>query len=171
VTEVAFELAALRAQRTRRVPMAARAAVERAAERLGQRLVDVRDADGSISYTLGWADGYEPIPSKDTFSVRALAPMALLAFGICIGICWRDRELDPYPGEAVPFNVVVEAAVRLGADYKHVVGALRGELQFAGLVVEAGPSLRLGPALAVWPPAQVALLRRAADSLPRGGDA
>lgn len=171
MTDVAFELAALRAQRTRRLPAPARGAVERAAESLGQRLVEVREPDGSISHTLGWADGYEPLPGKDTFSVRPLAPMALLALGTCIALCWRDRELGPYPGEAVAFNDVVAATVELGADYKHVVGALRGELQLAGLVVEAGDSLRLGPALAAWPPAQVALLRRAADSLPGGVDA
>jgi hypothetical protein len=171
VSDVAFELAALRAQRTRAFSGPERDAVRRAAERLGQRLVEVREPDGGLLHALGWADGYEPIPQKDTFTVRPVAPMALLALGTCIGLCWRDRELDPYPGEAVAFHDVVQATVDLGADYKHVVGALRGELQFAGLVVEAGDTLRLGPAFAAWPPAQVALLRRAADVLPGGRDA
>jgi hypothetical protein len=171
VTDVAFELAALRSQRTRRLPGVTRDAVARTAESLGQRVVEVREGDGGISHTLGWADGYEPIPHKDTFTVRLLTPVALLALGTCIGLCWRDREADPYPAEAVPFDDVVAATVTLGADYKHVVGALRGELQFAALLVEVGDRLRLGAAIAAWPPAQVALLRRAADSLPGGEDA
>jgi hypothetical protein len=171
VTDVAFELAALRVQRIRRLSGATRHAVARTAERIGQRVVEVRGGDDGISHTLGWADGYEPIPHKDTFSVRPLAPVALLALGTCIAFCWQEREADPYPGEAISFNDVVAATVALGADYKHVVGALRGELLLAGLLVEGGANLRLGPAMAAWPPAQVALLRRAADSLPGGEDA
>ena len=168
MTDTAFELAALRAQRTRQLSPATRGAVAYVAERLGQRLVEVNDPGGSICHTLGWADGYEPLPYEETFSVRRLSPVPQLALATCIGLCWRDRDASPYPGEAVPFNDAVEANVALGVDRKHVVGALRGELQFAGLLVESDEGLRLGPSVAAWPPAQVELLRRTANSLPRG---
>jgi hypothetical protein len=170
VTDAAFELAALRTQRTRTVPPELRPAVANAAERLGRRLVDVRQADGSISLTLGWADGYEPVPSEATFGVRRLPPLAQVALGVCIGLCWQDRDAPPYPGGPVPFDEAVAVTVKLGLDYKHVVGAMRGELQFAGLLVETDGGLRLGPAVAAWPPAQVELLRRAAEILPEPSD-
>jgi hypothetical protein len=166
VSDSAFELAALRAQRTRRISPGVYSTVANAAERVGQRIVEVRDPDGSTSHTLGWADGYEPVPYAETFSVRRLPQVAQVALGVCIGLCWLDRDVAPYPGVAVPFDDAVAATVKLGVDYKHVVGALRGELQFAGLLVETDERLRLGPAVAAWPSAQVELLRRAADTLP-----
>lgn len=170
MTDAAFELAALRAERVRQIDPSALDSVAEVAERLGRSVVEVRVASGSVAHTLSWADGYEPAPHEETFVVRRLAPVAQLALGTCIGLCWRDREGAPYPGEPVAFNEAVSATVALGVDYKHVVGALRGDLQFAGLLLEDGQSLRLGPAFAAWPPAQLELLRRAVDTLPGVSD-
>lgn len=171
MTDTAFELAALRAQRTRRPPPDGEAAVLRVAECLGQRVVEVHEPAGQRSHTVGWADGYEPVPYEETFHVRRLAQVPQVALGVCIGLCWTDRDAYPYPGAIVPFTDVVAATVKLGVDYKHAVGALRGELQFAGLVVETEAGVRLGPTVAAWPPAQMELLRRAADLLPAPANA
>jgi hypothetical protein len=167
VPDTAYALAAMRAGTTHTLTERDRSAAEATAARLGRRVVEVGRADGEAALTLGFADGYEPNPIDTVYSVRRLPPIPLVAFACCLGCCWPDTDVPPYPGQPTTVEAVVELATSLGARHSHLLGALRNDLTLAGLVVLDGHTLRLGPALAAWPDAQVAALRRLADSLPR----
>lgn len=167
MADTAFTLAALRAGRTRSLSERDRSAAEAVAARLGRRLVEVGDADGMSELTLGFADGYEPNPGDDLFSVRRLSPVPLVAFAACLGLCWMERDETPYPGRPVEVADVLEVTSALGADHAHTIGAMRHELTPAGLLRITDATVRLGPALAAWTDAQVDALRRFANMLPR----
>jgi hypothetical protein len=116
---------------------------------------------------LGFADGYEPNPGDDLFSVRRLSPVPLVALAACLGLCWMERDATPYPGRPVEVEHVLDVTSALGADRAHTIGAMRHDLTPAGLLQMTDTSVRLGPALAAWTDAQVDALRRFADALPR----
>ena len=170
MTDAAFELAAMRATRVRRLAGAERAGVSAVLEQTGRRLVEVRDGPAA-AVVVGWEEGYEPTPQDGVLTVRRMSAMPLLTFATCLGLCWRDHGESPYPGEPVSQDAVLEIMRGLGADRSHTLAALKHELPAAGLIEYAADQITLGPALAAWPPAQIDALRRFADALPGADDA
>lgn len=168
--EPAFTLAATRVSGTYAVGERDRSSAEAVAAKLGRRVVGVASHGGTASLALGFADGYEPNPGDDVFSVRRLSPIPLVALATCIGLCWTEFDQPPYPGVAVSIDRVLEVAAELGAPRSHLLGALRNELSMSGLIEMDETTVRLGPAIASWTDAQVDALRRFADTLP-GADA
>lgn len=168
--DAAFELAALRAVRTRRISGPARAAVERIAEQTGRRAVEIEDGSGR-AVSVGWADGYEPNPQDGVLSVRRLTASPLITLAACLGLCWQDRTEPPYPGATTSQDEVLDVVAGLGGDRSHTLGALRHDLRLAGLVELDRGEVSLGPAIAAWAPAQIDALRRFADLLPGTADA
>jgi hypothetical protein len=140
--------------------------VGRAAMLLGRRLVELRQLDGTRAFVLAWADGHEPATGDEGASPRRLSAIPILTFACCLGLCWSDPQELPYPGDVTTAASVIAAAAALGADERHVKGALRNELTAAGLVQTRADELRLGPAVAAWAPGQVESLRRFHASLP-----
>lgn len=165
--DAAFTLAALRAGGTYTVSERDCSAAEAVATQLGRRIVAVHTHGATASLALGFADGYEPNPGEDVFSVRRLSPIPLVALATCLGLCWTDIDHPPYPGEPVRIERVLDVATALGAPRTHLLAALRHELTMAGLVEMDDTTVRVGPAIAAWTDAQVDALRRFADALPR----
>ena len=141
-------------------------AVSEAAGILGRRLVEISAADGTRAFVLGWTDGNEPAVGPEGISARHLSPIPVLTFACCLRLCWPDPAADPYPGERTRVADVVRLATAIGADDRHVKGALRNELRAAGLIELHLTELRLGPAVAAWAPAQIDALRRYYATLP-----
>lgn len=162
----AFTLAAMRAGGTYAVGERDRSSAEAVAAKLGRRVVEVEARGGTALLALGFADGYEPNPGEDVFSVRGLSPIPLVALATCIGLCWTELDQPPYPGDPVSLDRVLQVATELGAPHSHLLGALRNELTMCGLVEMDDTTVRLGPAVAAWTDAQVDALRRFADTLP-----
>lgn len=162
--EAAFTLAAMRAGGT--YATGDRSSAEAVAAKLGRRVVEVEAHGSTASLALGFADGYEPNPGEDVFSVRRLSPIPLVALATCIGLCWTELDQPPYPGAAVSLDLVLKVATELGAPHSHLLGALRNELTMSRLVEMDETTVRLGPAVGAWTDAQVDALRRFADSLP-----
>ncbi|HET7590181.1 MAG TPA: hypothetical protein VFK14_08405 [Solirubrobacterales bacterium] len=147
-----------------------RSAAETAAAQLGRRVVELHTESGSASITLGFAEGHEPNPGEDVFSVRRLSPIPLVALATCLGLCWTDLDQRPYPGEPVEITRVLDVATALGAPHPHLLGAMRNELTMAGLVDMDDSTVRLSHGIAAWSDAQVDALRRFSDALPRDDD-
>lgn len=169
MTDSALTLASLRAGRVRALGESERRAAEVAATRLGRRLIEVEPGSEN-TLVLGFADGYEPNPDEQLLSVHRLSPIPLIALAACLGLSWRERDQPPHRGELVEVDRVLDATGALGADRAHVLGALRHELQLAGLVDTRQRFVRPGPAIAAWSDAQVDALRRFADALPGADD-
>ena len=170
MADAAFELAALRAVRTRHLSGSARSAVQAVAEQTGRRVVDIEDGSGR-AVSVGWADGYEPNPQDGVLSVRRLTASPLITLAACLGLCWQDRTEPPYPGATVSQAEVLDVVAALGADRAHTLGALRHDLRLAGLVQLDRGEVSLGPTIAAWAPAQIDALRRFAELLPGTADA
>jgi hypothetical protein len=168
--DTAFTLAALRAGGSHTVSERERSAVEAVAAGLGRRVVGLHSRAGRTSITLGFAEGYEPNPSDEVFSVRRLSPVPLVALATCLGLCWTHRDQHPYPGGAIEIERVLEVATALGAPRPHLLGAIRNELTMAGLIDIDDSSVRLGHTIAAWTDVQVDALRRFADALPSDDD-
>lgn len=160
--EAALTLARLRAGRTGRADQPARGRVASRAAAAGRRLVDL--ADGRTA--LGWADGSTPEPD-DGLAVHRLSPLPLLTFAVCLRQCWPAAHDEPYPGVPTTRMTVLDALAGLGADSRHTKAALNHDLPATGLVDLDGEQVRLGPAVACLPHAQVSLLRRSHDLLPK----
>lgn len=141
-------------------------AVAEAASTLGRRLIEISAADGMRAFVLGWTDGNEPAVGPEGISTRHLSAIPILTFACCLRLCWLDPAAAPYPGEHTRILDVVRLATAVGADERHVKGALRSELRAAGLIDLRVNELRLGPAVAAWAPAQVEALRRHYATLP-----
>jgi hypothetical protein len=159
-------MARLRASHSATFSGAEIAAVFEAASALGRRLVEITAADGPRAFVLGWSDGNEPAIGQEGISVRHLSAIPILTFACCLRLCWPDPASDPYPGERTRVADVIRLATSIGADDRHVKGALRSELRAAGLVQLHVTELSLGPAVAAWAPAQVEALRRYHTTLP-----
>lgn len=142
------------------------ATVAQAATMLGRRLVEIPSADGARTFVLGWSDGNEPAVGPEGISARRLSPIPILTFACCLRLCWPDQASDLYPGRPAHIAEVIRLATAIGADDRHVKGALRSELRAAGLIELYGTDLSLGPAVAAWAPAQVEALRRYHSTLP-----
>jgi antitoxin (DNA-binding transcriptional repressor) of toxin-antitoxin stability system len=166
----AFTLAALRAGGAYTVSERERSAAEIVAAQLGRRVVELHAERGGASVTLGFAEGHEPNPDEDVFSVRRLSPIPLVGLATCLGLCWTDLDQRPYPGEPVEITHVLDVAAALGASRSHLLGAMRNDLTMAGLVEMDDSTVRLGHAIAAWTDAQLDALRRFSDALPRNDD-
>lgn len=125
----------------------------------------VRTRDGSVL-------GRSPdAPSAADLGIRPpqLAPSALVAFGLCLGLAWQDRQRHPYPGAVFQLTDLLAAARVLGIEHgasRHLVGALGHVLSDAGLVISSEAGIRLGPQVAAWTEADLDVLRRNIDALP-----
>jgi DNA-binding IclR family transcriptional regulator len=85
-------------------------------------------------------------------------PTGVLA--AALALAWRDPAVDPYPGEPLPGDAVGQLAAILDRDPK-VVSKYLAELRANDLVTDDEDGrLRLGPAVATWPPRAVTALRR-----------
>ena len=166
MTDAAYTLAALRAGGPRRLSEPDRVAAEAAATRLGRRLVEVYDARERAVFTVGWNDGYEPASDGEIIELWRLSPVPLITLAACLGLCWRDREDDPYPGEATTVEQVLDVVATIGADRRWAIGALRNELSLAGFIEIRRSEVALGPAVAAWSSSQLSVLRRFGDTLP-----
>jgi hypothetical protein len=161
-----LQLARLRARHTAVLDGGDVDAIARAAQALGRRLVEIQMPRGR-AFTLAWVDGYEPPVGEGGIPVRRLSPIPTLTFACCLGLCWPDASAPPFPGEPTTVAAVVQTTTAIGADDRHVKGALRSHLRAAGLIHLHGGDLRLGPAVAGWAPAQVEALRRYHNALPK----
>lgn len=145
-----------------------RSELERVASRIGQRLVDVVG---------GWVLGYDAAtePDPGAVPVRSLSTVPLVAFGVCLGLCWVDRSQHPYPGEPVSADEVMEAleaiGVRNSGAMHHFKGALNHELPTVGLLTRNGDEISLGPRVATWGDVHIGLLHRAEHLLPLRAEA
>ena len=125
----------------------------------------VRTSEGSVL-------GRSPdAPSAIDLGVRTLqlAPSALVAFGLCLGLAWQDRQRHPFPGAVFQLTDLLAAARVLGIEYgasRHLVGALGHVLSDAGLVISSEGGIRLGPQVAAWTEADLDVLRRNIDAFP-----
>jgi hypothetical protein len=126
----------------------------------------VDDARERPAFTIGWLDGYEPATDGDVIDLWRLTAVPLVTLAACLGLCWRDRNEDPYPGEAASVNDVLGTVVGIGADRRWALGALRNELRLARLVELHRGEVTLGPAVAAWSSSQVNALRRFGGALP-----
>jgi len=156
----AVDLARLRAATL--APMDSSEADE-AAELIGRRVV--RTHHGSV---LGPSPDAPSAADLGVVPLR-LPPLALVAFGLCIGIAWQDRQRHPYPGAVFQLAELLAAARKLGIEHgasRHLVGALGHVLSDAGLVISADQGIRLGPRVAAWTEADLDVLRRNLDALP-----
>jgi|SRR5579884_1056335 len=161
-----LQMARLRANHSAALSGAEIAAVSHAATILGRRLIEVDDAAGIRTFVLGWSDGNEPAVGPEGITARQLSAIPVLTFACCLRLCWPDPATNPYPGERTRVADVIRLATAIGADDRHVKGALRSELRAAGLIQLHVPELSLGPAVAAWAPAQVEALRRFHTTLP-----
>jgi len=167
MTDPAFTLAALRAAGSLAVSERERSAADSVAAELGRKIIELDAKPGSVSLTLGFAEGFEPNPDEEVFSIRCLSPIPLVALATCLGLCWTDLDRRPHPGENVSIERVLEVAAALGAPRSHLLGAMRNELTMSGLLKLDGSTVRLGYAIAAWTDAQIDALRRFAHALPR----
>lgn len=166
MVEAAFTLAAVRAAGPCRLSEGERAAAEGAVTRIGRRLVEVHDAGERQAFTVGWADGYEPAADGDVIDVWRLSPVPLITLAACLGLCWRDRDAGPYPGEPAAISEVLDTVAAVGADRRWALGALRNDLCLARLVELRHSEVTLGPAVAAWSPTQLHTLRKFSTTLP-----
>lgn len=98
-----------------------------------------------------------------------LTPSALVAFGLCLGLAWEDRQRHPWPGATIQLNDILTAARELGIEHgasRHLVGALSHVLAEAGLVTLVDEGFRLGPRVAAWTDVDLDVLRRNLDAFP-----
>ncbi len=160
--DTAFRLASMRCTPiTRSGPD--RTELDRVASRTGQRIVDV---------TGGWVLGFDSAtePDPGAVPVRTLSPVPLVAFGVCLGLCWSDRSQHPYPGEPVSADEVMAALEGIGVTNSgamhHFKGALNHELPAVGLLTRYSDRISLGPRVATWGDAHIGLLHRAEHLLP-----
>ena len=164
MADPAFTLAALRAAGSLNVSESERSHADPVAAEIGRRITELNATSGSRIITLGFAEGFEPNPDEDVFSVRRLSPVPLVALATCLGLCWADLDRRPDPGQEVKVERVLEVATALGAPRPHLLGAIRNELTMAGLLELDGSAIRLGYAIAAWTDAQVDALRRLGPS-------
>jgi hypothetical protein len=160
-------------------------ALQASADRAGRRLVGVAAADGGLGIALGWQECDEPAVLDEPLSgvCRLAPPTVQLVLAACLRSCWPDPDKPVYPGLATTEATVLEALDRLGARtpepwheqagsgvYRHRKSALR-VLRACGFLAPdaADGSVRLGPAVAQWPAADVDELRRCHHLLPAPG--
>lgn len=157
----ALRLAALRAQRVDAHTNERESLDERS--RLLGRTVIV--ADGGL---VTGPDRDRPLdPEALGITTRRLQHHATVVFAVAVGLCWRDRDSHPYPGQIVPEQGVLDAlAVLGGRPSPHTIGALRNVLTAAGLLTRVGRNIRFGPVVATWGELDVAALRRVEHILP-----
>ncbi|GIF11643.1 hypothetical protein [Actinoplanes teichomyceticus] len=175
----AYELAKLRALRILPQPLdrTERDALRDAALLAGRGLVDVSLPDGSAAVVLSWPDGHEPVVLSE--ASRSATSTVQLVLAACLRSCWPDPDAPPYPGVAATEEQVLTALEGLetpsaepeessrNGRYRARKSALRVLRACAFLQPDAGDGVvRLGPAVALWTPAEVAELRREHHVLP-----
>lgn len=120
---------------------------------IGRRLIRV---GGMLQ--LGWADGHQPEPDGAATARLSAFPTGVLA--ALLALTWLDAAADPYPGEPLPADAVEQLAHILDRS-PIVVSKYLAELRAVHLLDEDEEGrLRLGRAVALWPPRTVTALRR-----------
>jgi biotin operon repressor len=149
------------------VPADVLAAASSAASLVDRQLVEVTAAGGTERVlSLGWADGAAPDPDHHPSAPpRRLPAVPLLVWAACLAAAWPRAEDEPYPGQPFLLEDVLRACISMGAHDRAVIAALR-LLPATGLIKNAGPVGRLGPAAAALPADTWSALRRAHDRLP-----
>jgi hypothetical protein len=117
----------------------------------------IRHAGAQV--VLSWQEGLSPAGS-DRVTLRTLTPARAALLAVIIGQCWTDPDGALWPGEATTRARVLAAASRLGLDATHAVGSLEVDFVELGIVEGDGDTVRLGPTVAAWTPAEVEALRR-----------
>ena len=157
-----------------------------AAGQAGRRLVDVLCPGREPGITLGWQLGDEPSvmdePLSDTCRQATVSVQLVLA--ACLRCCWPEPAEPLYPGGAVAETAVFRALDRLrspgsgpepGEVGKGVHSSRRSALRVLRacgfLEPDAGDGMiRLGPAVALWTPAEISELTRNHHLLPSPGE-
>lgn len=124
-----------------------------------------------LAQILGWLDGYEPsqeegggveYPHPTTTELETLAA--------CLGCCWRDRQVEPWPGEPCERQDVLAAIGWVKEDDTNATlgryGKALEHLERALWIEFEGTRVRLGPRVAAWKVDQTAVLREVFDRLP-----
>lgn len=180
VAEPRMALARLRVTGTRALSGDRRehAMLDAAAGRAGRRLVEVTTPESTtVTVTLGWVEGSEPVAGGDSGVVRTEMPDELvLTFASALRACWPDPDDVPFPGHWASAEAVLGARAIMGtlsgsdgndgrsAEF-HRKGALR-RLREAGCLVGDEQQVRLGPIVATWSEEQVNVLRAVYEQLP-----
>lgn len=136
----------------------------------GRSILDIIHK-GEPAQILSWLDGYEPsqeegagveYPHATTTELEALA--------VCLGCCWRDRHVEPWPGEPCERQDVLAAIGWVKEDDRHgTLGRYEralARLERALWIEFEGARVRLGPRVAAWKRDQTAVLREVFDLLP-----
>lgn len=187
--DATYSLARVRALGVAHVP-ADRGGLESlraAADQAGRRLVDVLGPDGKPGITLGWRIGDEPLVLDEPLSeiCRQVTVSVQLMLAACLRCCWPDPAEPLYPGGAATEADVFRALDGLrseasGSEHgeagKGVHSSRKSALRVlrACAFLEPGAEdgrIRLGSAIALWTPSEIAELARNYDLLPspRGG--
>ncbi|WP_410598432.1 hypothetical protein [Amycolatopsis sp. lyj-90] len=164
-------VAQLRVWRLMRMPEeeTAVAALRAAATAAGRRLVEVRGSAGVHGLTLAWQQE-SPLTSKDPGGPPGGTERDIIAFAACLRLCWPDPDEPLLPGVASTVGAVRDALKPLGV--QQVVSAVNRLSAWGFLEMDLGDgTIRLGPAVATWPDAEIAQLRRQHATLPGNGDA
>lgn len=173
VTDAAYSLAKIRVLGVIHSPdnRAKSDSLRTAADHAGRRLVDVVCPGGERGIALGWQNGDEPAVMDEPLSeiYRHATTTVQLMLAACLRCCWPDPGQPLYPGEATTETVVFRALdnlrarapsadsdeVRKGA-HGHRRSALRVLRACGFLAPDAGEgTIRLGPAIAQWTPADI----------------
>lgn len=180
----AYRLARARALRV--VPAAGepggRAGLDAIARPLGRRVMEVQSGDGGRGLTVCWPEESDPAggAAAELELHRTGSPSILLTMAACVRGCWPDPTFPLYPG--IPADVeAIHAAVAAFRSLAPKVpsgfglsassrGAVR-TLRVCGLLADDGGDrmVRLGPQVALWSRADVAVLRECHDRLPYVG--
>lgn len=188
MTDAKYSLARIRALGIAPVP-ADRGVLDflrTAAGQSGRRLVDVLGAGGKPGIALGWRAGDEPpVLDEPLYEICRQATVSVqLTLAACLRCCWPDPAEPLYPGVAATEADVFRALDNLrapasgpepGEASKGVHSSRKSALRILRACVFLEPAtedgmIRLGPAIALWTPAEIAELARNHDLLPSPGE-
>lgn len=130
--------------------------------------------------TLSWPDELDPAADVSIQRFfRVASPTVLLVLAACIGWCWPDPQEPLYPGvpivEAELLDSIQDLSPASFAATVHSLQVIRGNHQAAlrllcacGFIERSTAEglVALGPALACWSEADVAVLRAEHHRLP-----
>ncbi|MEY9928582.1 hypothetical protein ABH926_003221 [Catenulispora sp. GP43] len=143
--------------------------IDAAAARAG-RIVVSASVGGNEAQTLGWLPGFEPV--AQTESASRATPLTVHVLAACLGACWQDRAVHPWPGRVAGEDEIVaalDAARGMNSDAA-ALGRIRSALTTLRESLWLDPesrAIRLGPRVAAWSDSQVDVIREVYRRLPR----